>query len=111
MKQHSDSDTLANELEVMASVGAWDMVTWKNDGMPVKHEFFIVNTSSKEGEWPELEQRIGTLNKREMLGKGFKLKYFNEPELGCHFFVQEGWQLTNPLQAKLILEQFIKLIN
>ena len=49
MKQHSDSDTLANELEVMASVGAWDMVTWKNDGMPVKHEFFIVNTSSKEG--------------------------------------------------------------
>lgn len=111
MKQESERDDLSEDLEVMATSGMWDMVTWKNEGMPVKHEFFFINSRDKENEWPELQKRIDYINSRQTLGKGFTLQYFSEPDLGCHVLVKQGWQLTSPLQSKLFLEQFLKLIN
>lgn len=111
MRQEAELDNSSEELDVMASVGAWDMVTWKNEGIAVKHEFFFINTRDKEKELPELQKRIEYINSRQTLGKGFTLQYFSEPELGCHVLVKQGWQLTSPLQSKLFLEQFLKLIN
>lgn len=111
MRQEAEQDNSSEELEVMASVGVWDMVTWKNDGIAVKHEFFFINTQQKESDCSDLKQRIEHINSRQTLGKGFTLQYFSEPELGCHVLVKQGWQLTSPLQSKLFLEQFLKLIN
>ena len=52
MRQEAELDNSSEELEVMASVGVWDMVTWKNEGIAVKHEFFFINTRDKERELP-----------------------------------------------------------
>ena len=112
MKQDDDTlDEQTEDLEVMASVGNWDMVTWRHAGVQVRHEFFFVNTKASASDQSKLKERIEQLDSRQMLGKGFKLKYFSDPEVGCHVRVQPGWHLTNPIQSKLFLEQFIKLVG
>lgn len=111
MKQENALEEQAEDLEVMASIGAWDMVTWKHAGIAVRHEFFFINTKASASDQPKLKERIEQIDSRQMLGKGFKLKYFSVPEAGCHVRVQEGWQLTNPVQSRLFLEQFIKLVG
>ena len=67
MRQEAELDNSSEELDVMASVGAWDMVTWKNEGIAVKHEFFFINTRDKEKELPELQKRIEYINSRQTL--------------------------------------------
>lgn len=111
MNPQTEMNDEQEELEFMASVGVWNMVTWKNEGIAVKHEFFFINSHDKESEWNELKQRIEQINNRQLLGKGFTFKYTAEPELCCHVLVKEGWQPTSALQSKLLLEQFLKLIK
>lgn len=101
---NSDSYTLS-----LSSKDDWELTTWVLNGVPVSHEVFLIylGENSIARFSPEMVDRI---NDGNLLGPGYKLYYFDSPEIGCRVSIKKGWELVNPLQHEDFLNNFLRLI-
>ncbi len=98
-----------DQIELMASSEHWDMLTWLDQGIAVRHEFFFVYMSD-EPIVDQVKEVIQKVNHSQLLGKGYEIEVIESPQLTCKVKVKPGWHVTSSLQCKATLKKFISFL-
>lgn len=99
----------AEDLELMASSDDWDMVTWFDQGVPVRHEFFFTYMG-EESIVDRLKELVPKINHSQLLGKGYEIEVIEEPHVLCKVKVKPGWHVSSSLQCNATLKKFISFL-
>jgi hypothetical protein len=98
------------QVVLLASYQDWDLVASLAEGVPEKHELFLLFFGSAEIFSSSISNYI-TLNQTKALGNGFQFHPFLEPSPGIRVEVKKGWALSGENQCRLFLEKFIKITS
>lgn len=110
MVNNSLKNYINEEIYRMAYSKSWEMIALKEEGVPVQHEFFIVNVEPCQSE-DHFEEKIQTINRRKLMGPGYQLEFHEQPSLGFRVKVKAGWSLQGEVQSRLWLQRFTELIG